>query len=135
MADPAVQPVERRGAVRDPVFFPVMLERPGAEPVEAQALNLSATGLLLAASAELVVWSRLTATLPAIGQREVRIVRRDGDNYGCLFGCALDQEEFDAVIASPEAESGFARLRAAAEALPPPTPKRGLLGLWRGKPR
>lgn len=135
MADPAVQSIERRGAMRDPVSFPVMLERPGAEPIEAQALNLSATGLLLAASAELVVWSRLTATLPAIGQREVRVVRRHNDRYGCLFGCALDQEEFDAVIASPEAESGFARLRAAAETLPPPTPKRGLLGLWRGGAR
>lgn len=124
------QPAERRGAARVPVRFAVRLDRPGHPPVEAEAENLSATGLLVRADRDLPVWSRLTAALPAAGPREVRIVRRDGDRYGCLFACPLEPDELDALLASPEAEAGFEALRAEAQA-PPPPPRRGLLRLWK----
>lgn len=136
MADPAAQPSERRAATRIPVRFPVALTRsgalfrPGAPDVAAEALNLSATGMLVRMGDELTLWSRLTAALPAAGPRDVRVVRRDGDAYGCLFQAPLDPGELDAVLASDEAQAGLAALRAEAEA-PPPPPKRGLLRLWR----
>lgn len=127
---------ERRGATRIPVRFPVVLTRsgalfrPGAPGVAAEALNLSATGMLVRAGDGLALWSRFTAALPAAGPRDVRVVRRDGDAYGCLFQTPLGPEELDAVLASEEAQAGLARLRAEAEA-PPPPPKRGLLRLWK----
>lgn len=128
--EPAAPPVERRAATRLPVSFPVALDRSGGGPAQAQALNLSVTGLLVRVDGDLPVWSRLIAELPAVGPREVRVVRRDGSSYGCLFASPLETDEVEALLASPEAEAGFDRLRAEAES-PPPPPRRGMLRLWR----
>lgn len=138
MAEPALQLVaelppplvERRAASRIPVSFAVSLDLPGGPTIEAHALDISASGLLVRAAVDLPIWSRLAASLPAVEPREVRVVRRDGDRYGCLFARPLEAEELDALLASRQAETGFARLRAEADA-PPPQPKRGMLKLWR----
>lgn len=129
MAEPVTIPVERRGATRVDVLFPVTLDRNEEATVEVRAANVSATGLLVRSAVELPLWGRYTATLPEVGMRDVRIVRRDGDGYGCLFPEPLTTDEFDAVLASAPAKAGFERLRAEAEA-PSPPPRRKLQ-IWR----
>lgn len=123
--------VERRGAVRTAVRFPVALDRADFAPMDGWALDVSASGMLVRTAAEPAVWCRLVATLPAIGRRDVRVVRRDGDRYGCLFAEALEPEELDSLLASPEAEAGFAQLRVEAACPPPSSSRRGMLRLWR----
>lgn len=123
---------ERRGAARTPVRFDIGLEGLPWPVHDARALNVSASGLLIRTAIEPPLWSRLTAVLPAIGPREVRIVRRDGYRYGCLFGRPLDGEELDALLTCPEAEAGFAALRAEANAPQPPV-RGGVFRRWRGR--
>lgn len=125
---PMAQLVERRAAARLPTRFPAPLEHRAYGAIGGWALNLSATGMLVRLDGELNIWSHATATLPALGPREVRVVRRDGSRYGCLFACPLEAEELDAVVASPEAQAGFAAMEA--EAAAPPPPRRGLLRMW-----
>lgn len=122
MSEPAILPAERRGAARIAVRFPVLLERLETIVVETEAANISSTGVLVRSPVELPVWGRFTARLPGPDLREVRIVRRDGNSYGCLFQTPLEEEELNAVLASDEAMAGFERLRAEAEA--PPAPER-----------
>lgn len=129
MAEPEAIPVERRAATRTAVLFPVTLDRNGEVAVEVVAANISATGLFVRSAAELLVWGRFTVTLPDVGMRDVRIVRRDGDGYGCLFPEPLTVEELDAVLASAPAVAGVEQLRREAEA--PPPPQRRKLQLWR----
>lgn len=97
--------------------------------MEGEAENISASGLLVRVDVDVPLWAWLTAGLPGAGMREVRVVRRDDERYGCLFQTPLAAEELDAVIESEEARAGFERLRAEAEAPPEPEPKRRLR-LW-----
>lgn len=127
--EPAAQPAERRGATRVLVSFVITLDRLETATIEAEAANISATGMFVRSPIELPLWARFTAALPAGSAREVRVVRRDGNGYGCLFQMPLNAEELEAVLASEEAVAGFDRLRAEGKA-PPPKPK-GLLRLWR----
>ena len=129
MTEAAILPAERRRAIRTEVRLPVSLARPGLAAA-GEAENVSMSGILVRLSLDLPVWARFTVTLPGAGARDVRIVRRDGDRYGCLFQTPLEPEEMDAVLESEEARAGFDRLQAEADAPPAPEPKRRLR-LWR----
>jgi hypothetical protein len=131
MSEPATQAAERRSAERVPVHFTVSLGRAGAEALgPATARNISAAGMLVRAEGELPLWARLSASLPEIGAREVRVVRRDGQDFGCLFLHPLESAELDAVLGSDDVRAGASRARAEAD-VPPPPEKRGMLRLWK----
>ena len=126
MPDPCPASVERRCAARVETCFPVALSRAGYDATAGEVANLSATGMLVRVEDELAIWSVMTAVLPGAGQREVRVVRRNGDAYGCLFQAPLEGDELEAVLRSDEALAGLERLRAA-----PEPPSRGRSRLWR----
>ena len=124
MADSATLLAERRSAARIDASFAVSLHRPGGEPVTGKVVNISVTGVLVQVDEILAIWSIVTITLPGGDPHDARVVRRDGDRYGCLFSTPLDDVEFDAVLGSPEALTGLERLRLALDA---PVPRRGML--------
>jgi hypothetical protein len=115
MPDPSPAAIERRCAARVETCFPVALSRAGCDATAGEVANLSATGMLVRVDDELAIWSVMTAVLPGAGQREVRVVRRNGDAYGCLFQAPLEGDEVEAVLGSGEALAGLERLRAAPE--------------------
>lgn len=97
MAESVEMPAERRGAQRAAASFLVLLDGLETAVVNVEAANISAAGMLVRSTQDLPVWARLSATLPAIGARELRVLRREHDAYGCLFQVPLTGGELDAI--------------------------------------
>lgn len=97
MAEPAEMPIERRGAERVTTSFLALLDGLETAVVDVEVANISATGLLVRSAHDLPVWARLSASLPGIGARELRVLRREHDAYGCLFQVPLTAGELDAI--------------------------------------
>lgn len=93
--EPPVEPAgdERRNGERIDVSFTGTLEE-----LCVRIGNVSRSGLLLHIERDLVLWSERDIVLPGMAARRMRIVRRDGDFYGCLFRIPLDEAEVDALI-------------------------------------
>ena len=53
--------------------------------------------MLVRSTHDLPVWTRSSATLPGIGTRELRVLRREHDAYGCLFQVPLTASQLDAI--------------------------------------
>lgn len=75
---------DQRGAIRRTLNLQV-----GSQYLEAEALvlihNLSQNGLLIETLAPLKLGETIEVELPEAGATAARIVRRDGDHYGCRF--------------------------------------------------
>ena len=97
MAEPAEMPVERRGAQRAAASFLVLLDGLESAVIDVEVANISTNGMLVRSTHDLPVWARFSATLPGIGARELRVLRREHDAYGCLFQVPLTAGELDAI--------------------------------------
>jgi hypothetical protein len=104
--------------------------------------NFSRTGFLFAGDVDLPVGTLVSVGLSGAGVREAKVVRRDGQRYGCEFLMPLPRRELNRafkgqqdVVADLEAEIER-RFRAAAEPAQAPEPsppephRRGLLQRW-----
>jgi hypothetical protein len=75
---------DQRGALRRSLNL-----RVGSQYLDAEALvlihNLSQNGLLIETLAPLELGETIEVELPRAGSTPARVVRRDGDHYGCRF--------------------------------------------------
>ena len=102
---------DRRGAERRPVDRnSTIREVDRGEPHTVLVHDLSCDGLQLETPLDLPLGTELSIGLPGVGTRTVRIVRRDGELYGCQFATAVPPGLLsDAFAASSVIEVPFAR--------------------------
>jgi len=73
--------------------------------------NLSAEGLQLETPLDLALGTDVSVGLPGVGMRTLRVVRRDGNLYGCRFAKPVSPALLSqAFVASSVVEAPFARL-------------------------
>jgi hypothetical protein len=84
---------ERRFATRVAVDRSVPIATDAGER-EARVVNVSTSGMLLALSGELAIWSEVTIACPGLGSRAARVARRDQGHYGLVFREPLSAAEF-----------------------------------------
>lgn len=65
-------------------------------------LNLSRSGCLIQATAELAVGEAIAITIPRVGQRGAHVRRMQDDCYGCSFDQLLHPADVAAACAPPE---------------------------------
>ncbi len=101
--------IDQRGAVRFPVGDESTLRGADGQPIDVVVDNLSRTGFLFIADAEIPAGSLVALGLSGAGAREAQVVWRDGSRHGCEFLMPLPQSAMakafkgqDAVIADLE---------------------------------
>lgn len=145
--------IDQRGAVRFPVGTESTLRGADGRPIDVVVDNLSRTGFLFVADAEIAAGSLIAIGLSGAGAREAQVVWRDGNRHGCEFLMPLPQSAMarafkgsDAVLADLEealqrrflAANSFEAEEEAAEAIedemdpdPAPPRRRRFDKLWR----
>jgi hypothetical protein len=84
---------ERRVAERVDVERPITITA-GTAIRQARTVNVSASGMLVAADGDLAIWAEVAVALPGLAIRGGRIVRRDGERYGLVFREPLSGSDF-----------------------------------------
>src|SRR5690242_6901892 len=88
---------EQRGAARRTLNLQV-----GSQYLDAEALvlihNLSENGLLIETLAPLELGETIEVELPEAGATPARIVRKDGDHYGCRFVAPISKGSVSAAL-------------------------------------
>jgi hypothetical protein len=88
---------DQRGAVRRTLNLKV-----GSQYLDAEALvlihNLSHNGLLIETLAPLKLGETIEVELPRAGATAARIVRKDGDHYGCRFVAPISRGALSAAL-------------------------------------
>lgn len=102
---------DRRGAKRRPIDRnSTIRELDGGEPHTVLVHNLSCDGLQLETSLELALGTELSIGLPGVGTRTVRVVRREGELYGCRFAAPVPPDLLsEAFAAASVVQISFAR--------------------------
>lgn len=70
------------------------------QPADATLIDLSARGCLLETNRELTAGTAIVVAIGGIGRVEARIVRREGNRYGCTFEVPIARPTRDAALAS-----------------------------------
>jgi hypothetical protein len=81
-----------RAADRREVQAGATLRDEASLPIDAEIVDLSTSGCLIVANRDLPVPSIVTIALSGTGTFAARIVRRDGDRFGCAFVVPLPEE-------------------------------------------
>lgn len=83
--------------------------------------NLSTTGMLLEAAAELAVGQKIAIDLPEIGHASAEIVWAGEDLFGCAFDAPLSEAAVSAALLRSDPQSGPDEAPAATSAVDRPT--------------
>lgn len=88
---------DRRGVDRRPIGGISTLRDGAARPLDVIVRDLSPTGISLTCVAGLDIGDAVSVALPGFGSYAARVVRRNGDNYGCAF---IEEPPVAAVLGS-----------------------------------
>lgn len=84
---PSARAADRRAMQAD-----VTVRDEDSQPIDAEILDLSTSGCLIVVNRDLQVPSIVRIALPGTGRFAARVVRRQGDRFGCAFVDPLSQE-------------------------------------------
>lgn len=114
VATPLVQAPSGRQAARLPIQAGATVRDDSARPLDAEVVDLSTTGCLIVVDGVVAVPSDISIGIAGIGRVSARIVRRNGQRYGCAF----DQPLSDAAVLAARAVQTVVPFAAAVEILP-----------------
>jgi hypothetical protein len=97
-----VGPIVRRRSLREPVALAARIDRDGLARALCKVVDLSLHGARLQTYSALTRGATMLLTLPVIGPRAARIVWADDFLAGCQFDTALDDDDFETLIALDE---------------------------------
>ncbi len=101
-------PDERRDSARRAVARDTTLRDETSLPMAVVVEDLSQDGFRVETNADLALDAPVRIGLSGIGTREARVVRRDGQHYGCRFDQPLDLDTFyNAFLREPVVQGGF----------------------------
>jgi hypothetical protein len=66
-------------------------------PIDVLVLDISRTGVSIRTDRLLQIGSSISLGLPALGRRDLHVVRRDGSVYGCSFRLPIGTEDLASV--------------------------------------
>lgn len=108
------QEISGRQAPRLPIQAGATVRDQNARPIDATVIDLSTTGCLIVVDGTVAVPSDISIGIGGIGRVSARIVRRNGERYGCAF----DQPLSDAAVFAARAVDTVVPFALAAEPLP-----------------
>ena len=91
---------DRRAGDRRSVAGKSTLRGPGNEPIDVTVGDLSVSGFNIESVIPLPIGATVQLGLPGSGRFEARVVRREGDRYGCEFVDYLSDADVDAAFSS-----------------------------------
>ncbi|WP_242138438.1 MULTISPECIES: PilZ domain-containing protein [unclassified Sphingomonas] len=80
-----------RQAPRRPIHAGATVRDDRARPIDAEVVDLSTTGCLIVVDGVVAVPSDISIGIAGIGRVSARIVRRNGQRYGCAFDQPLSE--------------------------------------------
>ena len=126
--------IDERGSVRFTVDADTTLRGMDGEPFDVVVENFSRTGFLFVADVEFPIGTLVMIGLSGARAREAKVIRRDGQTYGCEFLVPLPRRELehafrgqDAVVA--DLQAAIERRYRAAYPPPPAPPREAAMGL------
>jgi hypothetical protein len=90
---------DERIADRQSVHLGATLRRDDQRPVDILVDDLSATGFRMACAEPMAIDATVSVGIAGLGRHTARIVRRDGEHYGCRFVVPLAIDAVD--VAAP----------------------------------
>ena len=92
---------DERVADRQTVNLGATLRRDDQRPVDIQVDDLSATGFRMQSDEPIAIDATVSVGIAGLGRHTARVVRRDGQHYGCRFVVPLAIDAVD-VTAPPQ---------------------------------
>jgi len=94
--------IDRRGAIRFDADSPSTLRAPDGKPIDVTVEDFSRTGFRFVADIDLPIGTLVSLGLSGAGSRVARILRRQGNSYGCAFMAALSPEDIERAFKGQE---------------------------------